>query len=66
MCDKSIEALSLIEEKILGKPIDMQEHMYKQCLSAQRRKAVKEKEDLFRKMNAVAASQGLDGVRGIV
>jgi hypothetical protein len=66
VCDKSIEALSLIEEKILGKPIDIQVHMYKQYLSAQRRKAVKEKEELFRKMNAVAASEALYGLRGIV
>ena len=34
VCDKSIEALSLIEEKILGKQVDMEADIYK-CSSIQ-------------------------------
>lgn len=47
--DKSIEALALIEEKILGRAVDMDEKVYKRFLSPQRRLMVKEKEVLFRK-----------------
>lgn len=47
VCDKSIEALSLIEEKILGRPIDKDETIYRQFLAPERMKAVKEKEELF-------------------
>lgn len=47
VCDKSIEALSLIEEKILGRPIDMEEDIYKHFLDPKRRKALKAKEALF-------------------
>lgn len=47
VCDKSIEALSLIEEKILGRPVDLQEKTYRRFLSPERRKAVKAKEASF-------------------
>ncbi|WP_372681160.1 hypothetical protein [Desulfosarcina sp.] len=47
VCDKSIEALSLIEEKILGRPVDMEEDIYKHFLHPKRQKALKAKEALF-------------------
>jgi len=54
VCDKSVEALSLIEEKILGRPVDMGEDLYKGFLHPERRKAVKAKEVLFWKKKAVS------------
>jgi hypothetical protein len=47
VCDKSVEALSLIEQKLLGMPVDMKEEIYEHFLHAKRRKAVKAKEALF-------------------
>ena len=47
VCDKSIEALSLIEEKVLGRPVDMEADIYRQFLHPERRKALKAKEALF-------------------
>jgi hypothetical protein len=47
VCDKSVEALSLIEEKILGRPVNMKADIYKRFLNPKRRKAVKAKEALF-------------------
>jgi hypothetical protein len=47
VCDKSIEALSLIEEKIIGRPADMQADIYRWFLDPNRQKALKEKESLF-------------------
>ena len=47
VCDKSIEALSLIEEKILGRPVDMQGDIYKHFLHPERFKALKAEEALF-------------------
>jgi hypothetical protein len=47
VCDKSIEALSLIEKKIVGRPINMEEKLYKQFLTSQRKKLVQEKVELF-------------------
>jgi len=47
VCDKSIEALSLIEEKILGGPLDMKEDVYQWFLHPDRRKALKAKEVSF-------------------
>lgn len=52
VCDKSVEALALIEKKILGRPVDMDEEIYKRFLNPDRRHAVKTKEDLFWKMMA--------------
>jgi hypothetical protein len=52
VCDKSVEALSLVEEKILGRPVDMNEELYQRFLDPQRRKAVKAKEDLFWRIKA--------------
>ena len=45
--DKSVEALSLIEEKIVGRPIDMGEKFYKLLLGSQRKHMVEEKVELF-------------------
>lgn len=47
VCDKSIEALSLIEEKILGRSVDMNEKLYQRFLDPQRRKEVRAKEKGF-------------------
>ena len=52
VCDKSVEALSLIEEKIVGRPIDMGEKFYKLFLSSQRKHMVEEKVELFWKEHA--------------
>jgi hypothetical protein len=50
--DKSIEALALIEEKILGRPVDRKEKLYMHFLDPVRLEGVKQKEELFWKMNA--------------
>ncbi len=47
VCDKSIEALSLIEEKILGRQVDMEADIYKWFLDPERQKALKAKEALL-------------------
>ena len=47
VADKSIESLSLIEEKIVGSPIDMEEAIYQRFLGTQRRRLVEEKMELF-------------------
>ncbi len=47
VCDKSIEALSLIEHKILGKPADMNEEIYRCFLDADRRELLKALEQRF-------------------
>lgn len=52
VCDKSVEALSLVEQKILGRPVDMGEELYRRFLNPDRRSAVTEKEELFRKKKA--------------
>lgn len=49
VCDKSIEAISLIEEKIVGRPINMEEKIYQLFLNSQRKRMVKEKVELFSK-----------------
>jgi hypothetical protein len=50
VCDKSVEALSLIEEKVLGRPVDMNEEIYQHFLNPSRRNAVKAKEQVFWQM----------------
>ena len=45
--DKSIESLSLIEEKIVGHPVDMGEVLYKRFLNNHRKRLVEEKIELF-------------------
>ncbi len=52
VCDKSVEALSLIERKIVGHPVDMNEKLYEWFLAPGRREAVKEKEARFWRMKA--------------
>ena len=47
VCDKSIEAISMLEKKLLGKPIDKTERLYKIFLDPQRMKAVGELEEKF-------------------
>ena len=47
VCDKSVEALSLIEKKIVGRPINMEEQLYKRFLTSQRKNLVQEKVELF-------------------
>ncbi len=47
VCDKSIEALALIEEKIIGRRVDMQDKLFKHFLESNRWKVVKAKEALF-------------------
>jgi hypothetical protein len=54
VCDKSVEALSLIDEKILGRPVDMKEDIYRHFLHPERRKALKAEEALFWKTKAVS------------
>ncbi|WP_319407372.1 hypothetical protein [uncultured Desulfosarcina sp.] len=50
VCDKSIEALSLIEEKLLGRSVDMNEKLYQRFLDPQRRKGVMTQEKRFWKV----------------
>jgi hypothetical protein len=52
VCDKSIEALALIEEKVLGRRLDRDDPVYHRFLDPQRLKTVQEKESLFRKRRA--------------
>jgi hypothetical protein len=47
VCDKSIEAISMLEKKLLGKPIDKTERLYKIFLDSQRMKAVGDLEEKF-------------------
>ena len=47
VCDKSIEAISMLEKKLLGKPIDKTERLYKIFLDPQRMKDVGALEEKF-------------------
>jgi hypothetical protein len=47
VCDKSIEALALLEQKITGQAIDAQEALYRFFLAPERRQRVKRQEELF-------------------
>jgi hypothetical protein len=47
-CDKSIEALSLLETGVLGHPVDMQEDLYAFFLNPERMQRVKEVEKEFK------------------
>lgn len=47
VCDKSIEALSLIEQKILGRRIDLGEAVYRFFLDPERMRRVAAREDAF-------------------
>ena len=46
-CDKSIEALSLLEKGVLGRPIDMQEGLYRFFLNPERMQRVQRIEKKF-------------------
>jgi hypothetical protein len=48
--DKSIEALSLIEQKLFNRPVDLAEPVYRHFLDPQRRKRVRVEEQRFREM----------------
>jgi hypothetical protein len=47
VCDKSIEAISMLEKKLLGKSIDKTEKLYKIFLDPQRMKEVVALEEKF-------------------
>ncbi|MBW1803062.1 MAG: hypothetical protein JRJ85_20305 [Deltaproteobacteria bacterium] len=47
VCDKSIEALSHLEQKLLGKPLDMNEKIYNVFLDPGRQKEVTAMEEAF-------------------
>ena len=47
VCDKSIEAISMLEKKLLGKPVDKTERVYKIFLDPQRMKEVGALEEKF-------------------
>lgn len=47
VCDKSIEALSLLEQKLLGRPINRSEKIYKTFLNPKRMKNVQYLEEQF-------------------
>jgi hypothetical protein len=47
VCDKSIEAVAMLEKKLLGKPIDRNEKLYQIFLDPQRMKDVGALEDKF-------------------
>lgn len=47
VCDKSVEALSLVESKILGRPIDPQDRIYQFFLDPDRKRQAQIKEELF-------------------
>ena len=47
VCDKSIEAISMLEKKLLRKPIDNTEKLYKIFLDPQRMKEVSALEEKF-------------------
>ena len=47
VCDKSIEAISILEQKLLDKPIDKTETLYKIFLDPLRMKNVSDLEEIF-------------------
>jgi hypothetical protein len=55
VCDKSIEALSLLEEKLLLKPIDKAERIYSFFLDPDRMKTVRELEREFHRTSPVGS-----------
>ena len=46
-CDKSVEALSLLEKGVLGRPVDMQEELYSFFLNPERMQRVQAIEKKF-------------------
>ena len=54
-CDKSIEALSLIEKGVLGHPINMQEDLYRFFLNPERMQRVR---DIEKEFHVRTAAQG--------
>jgi hypothetical protein len=53
VCDKSIEALSLLECNLLGRPVDTSEAIYGHFLDPQRLKAVQAREEIFYQKNKI-------------
>ena len=58
VCDKSIEALSLLEAKILGRPVDHHEVIYEIFLDPDRRREVKALELFFFERQKTAGRTG--------
>jgi hypothetical protein len=56
VCDKSVEALSLMEQKLLGRPLDKEDPVYGPFLDAERMKEVQVLETLFHRSRGVAGS----------
>ena len=52
VCDKSIEALALLEQKITGQAIDAREELYAFFLAPERRQRVTRQEELFYRREA--------------
>jgi hypothetical protein len=47
VCDKSIEALALLEQKVTGQTVDAKEALYRFFLAPERRQRVKRREEFF-------------------
>ncbi len=56
VCDKSVEALLLMEQKLLGRPLDKEDSVYGAFLDADRMKEVQTLETLFHRSRGVAGS----------
>ena len=62
VCDKSVEALALIEQKVLGRTADRRERLYRHYLEPERMQAVKVLEASFRKR--ISGGDQAVGLRG--
>jgi len=56
VCDKSVEALSLMEKKLLGRPLDKGDPVYGAFLDSERMKKVQALERVFHQSGGVAGS----------
>ncbi len=56
VCDKSMEALSLMEKKLLGRPLDKRDPVYGAFLDSERMKEVEALEKVFHQSGGVAGS----------
>jgi hypothetical protein len=62
VCDKSIEALALLEKSLLGRPIGANDPLYRHFLDPGRREAVRAREALFRMHDQQQAAAEKDQV----
>lgn len=62
VCDKSIEALSLLERNVLGGPVDLSEAIYRHFLDPQRLNEVKAREQIFNQKNKT----GVAPISGVI